>query len=165
VQIWQRLRLSTNDRPTLSSERAPQENKGRNGRHLKLKSGLDSQRGIDTKTDWPSVAAWPWLWLTVMYTTEYRSFKLVCRWFHIFQCESYHKAVVFPCNSWWRYWFWFWWYCTLNLRYVLTPLFPLPYIFQIRFINEIWGPHGIEISVSVCRLVRHVGFHVGTKIP
>jgi hypothetical protein len=52
MKIWKRLRLSTTDRPTLSSEWALQEDKDCNGHHLRLKSGHESQKGLDTKTDW-----------------------------------------------------------------------------------------------------------------
>jgi hypothetical protein len=52
MELWQRPRLPTNDRPTLSPERAPQEDKDSNSHYIGLKSGHESQRGLDTKTDW-----------------------------------------------------------------------------------------------------------------
>jgi hypothetical protein len=36
IQVWEPL-VPTNDRPTLSSERAPQENKDHNSQHVGLK--------------------------------------------------------------------------------------------------------------------------------
>jgi hypothetical protein len=55
---WQRL---TGDRPDLSSERAPHRDNTANFRQ-KI-SGHKSQSELDTKTDWPSVVTWLWLWL------------------------------------------------------------------------------------------------------
>jgi hypothetical protein len=52
MHIWQRLILPTNDRPTLSSERAPQKDKESNSHHIRLNSVHESQKGLDPKTDW-----------------------------------------------------------------------------------------------------------------
>jgi hypothetical protein len=64
-KTWQRL--PTNDRSTLSSERAPQEDKDRNSHYIGLQNLVMSPRSGSTPrlTDWPSVVTWLWLWLLV----------------------------------------------------------------------------------------------------
>jgi hypothetical protein len=60
---WQRL--LTNDRPTLSSERAPQEDKDHNSHHVGLKIWSwvpEGTRHQEWLTDWPSAVTWLWLW-------------------------------------------------------------------------------------------------------
>jgi hypothetical protein len=62
-KTWQRL--PTNDRPTLSSERAPQENKYHNSQDVGLKIWSwvpEGARHQDWLADWPSAVTWLWLW-------------------------------------------------------------------------------------------------------
>jgi hypothetical protein len=62
---WQGPAAYTNDRPVLSSEKAPHKNQDRNCQNSIKYLAMSPRWGSTPRlTNWPSVAIWVWLWLT-----------------------------------------------------------------------------------------------------
>jgi hypothetical protein len=54
--IPQSFRTNINNRPTIWSDRAQQEDKNGSSHHTRLKSGHEPQKGLDIDTDWMAVS-------------------------------------------------------------------------------------------------------------
>jgi hypothetical protein len=95
----------TNDRPVLSSERAPSQ--GQDSNCQTVICGHEPQTGLDTKTDrltdWPSVAMWLWLWLNSVSAVHFSGASwLVNEWVGGLLRFSPCELLLLEAGSWGR---------------------------------------------------------------